>query len=162
MMIQRWSVSNALAASVVVLLGASAARADVTWVIQPSQSTYTFLPQLGTVVVDANNNAIKDANGNYTFKELYNAVQQNSTNSPGTSFNPGFTNSQVTSESGTFTTVGNTFLSVLNFGPRPGTVPPPSPLVTFANNGTWVPNGPTGGPFPAPTALRLRPMLGLR
>ena len=146
-MIQRCGGSRAMAATAVVLLVASAASADVTWVLQPS-SQFGFSGQFGNVNQDNNGNPITDANGNYSFSELYNAIPQTNSNSPGTSLNPGFTNSMVTSIAGTYTSTGNTFLSVLNFGPEPSTVPPPSPNVTFANNGTWLPNGPTAGPFP--------------
>jgi hypothetical protein len=145
-MIQRRVTLRAIVAAAAVLVGGNAARADVTWVLQPS-SNFGFDGQFGSINSDSNGNPITLPNGSYSFSELYNAVPQTNSNSPGTSLNPGFTNSMVTSLTGTYTTTGNTFLSVLNFGSEPAT-PVTNPTVTFANNGTWLPNGPTAGPFP--------------
>ena len=87
----------------VALLVANAARADITWIFQPS-STISISGQLGQV------------NGSKVVTELYNMVPQTDNN---VTLFPGYTNSMVTTTAGTMTSIGNNFLTSLNFGSEP-------------------------------------------
>jgi hypothetical protein len=87
----------------IALLAANAARADITWIFQPS-SQISISGQLGQV------------DGSNTITELYNLAPQTDNN---VTLFPGFTNSMVTRVSGTMTSLGNNFLTSLNFGDEP-------------------------------------------
>ena len=134
--------------AVVVGLCVSSVRADVTWVTQSSSSPVTFSGVQGQAQYNyTNGNIIKDANGNSVYNDLYSALPQTDA---GTSYN-GFNNSMITTASGSLTSLGNNFLSSLNFGNKPANPPTYAqftPTTSFGNNGNWLPNGPTGGPFP--------------
>ncbi len=104
MMIQRSSTLRGFAASLAVaLLIANVARADITWILQPS-STLSISGQLGAI----------DANNNIT--ELYNLAPETDNN---VTLFPGSNNSMSTYSAGTMTSLGNNFLSSLNFGNEP-------------------------------------------
>ena len=130
-----------LLATVVIAAGltASSARADVSWVIQPASSPVTFGGVIGNAAYNYSNQNVITQNGSTLWNEQYAAVRQTD---PGTSY-PG-ANSMVTTESGLMTTVGNTFLSSLNFGstpPTPASYSQFTPATTFGINGNWLPNG---------------------
>ncbi len=148
--------SQALIASLAVLLGflAGPARADLSWIVQPSQSPVTFSAQVGTVVWNYDDgsrggtNSVEDANGNPLWLQQYTGVPQTD---PGTSYN-GSNNSMVTTSVGQFTTVGNT-LSSLNFGssipdPGPANYSDFHPTISFGLSGNWLPQNDTGGNQP--------------
>jgi PEP-CTERM motif/Dockerin type I domain len=129
------NVWRGFAASLAVaLFVGSTARADVTWILQPS-TTLTFSAQVGTFT-------------NNQFYEVYNAVPQTDN---GTHLANGFTNGLVTGLTGTFKTVndptfGNNFLAGVNFGVQPdkSTITAANAQVVAQNNGMWLPNPTTG------------------
>jgi hypothetical protein len=120
-----------------VIVG-NTARADVTWVLQPS-SSLTFGAQIGTYT-------------NNQFYELYNAVPQTDN---GTQLFNGFTNGLSTTLAGTMTSVtdpvnGNNFLASLNFGAagNKNAITQANAHVVAQNNGLWLPNPVTGSTLP--------------
>ena len=128
MMNHRLSSLRGFAGSLaVLLLVANAAQADIDWVLQPS-STVSLTGQLGTYFGSANN-----------IVELYNIQPQTDAN---TSLFPGFTNGLVTYSAGTMRSVGNNFLSSLNFGNEPDytLIHLNSAKTVIQNNGLWLPN----------------------
>ena len=146
-MTNRFGRTCAAALAVAMGLWTTAARADVNWIIQSSQTPVTFSGVFGNAEFNYTNNNVDSVNGSILWNELYNAVPQTDA---GTSYN-GMNNSMISSGAGYVTTVGNNFLSTLNFGSRPAnppTYPQFQPTTNFAVTGNWLPNGPTGGPFP--------------
>ncbi|HVU90499.1 MAG TPA: dockerin type I repeat-containing protein [Pirellulales bacterium] len=144
--------------AVIVGLLASSARADIGWVIQPSQSSVVFSGSIGDVVfnytdgtlgseVDYQNGPLA---GQPEWIQRYDGVPQalsqfsNINQDPnwGPYTNQGFTNSAQTSSSGTFTTVGNNFLQSLNFGAEPTvtTLANFHPTTQFTQSGNYYPN----------------------
>ena len=83
-----------------------------------------------------------NANGQPIYQQQYTSGPQSA---PGTTLFSGFASSVISSADGTFTSVGNNFLSSLDFGGAPTmSKTPPSQLTTvMSNNGDWLP-GPTG------------------
>ena len=146
----RLSALRGFAASLAVaLLVANVARADINWVLQPT-STLSFTGQAGYAT---------DANNVLNISELYNLVTETDN---GTGLFPGFTNGLVTYSAGTMTSIGNNFLSSLNFGAEP-TVPTIDTAQTVTqNNGNWYPdlstaNAPfTWGDAPLPQNVAAR------
>ena len=141
-----FACSNWIAAVAVVAgLVASSARADVNWVIQASLSPVTFSGVIGNAAYNYNNQNVISQNGSTLWNEQYTAVPQTD---PGTSLNNGFSTSTVTAATGLLTTVGNTFLSSLNFGStpaQPGSYSAFAPTTSFGINGNWLPNGTSAG-----------------
>ncbi len=161
-----WTQGIAPIAVIAFLLTASA-HADIGWVIQSSnqQSPVVFSGSIGTVVfnskdgtlgseIDYQNGPLK---GQPEWIQKYDGVPQalsqfdpfNNDPNFGPYTNQGYTNSAQSGSAGSFTTVGNNFLSSLNFGPEP-TVPTYQdfhPTTQFANSGNYFPNA-NGSPFP--------------
>ena len=139
MMIETRNVWRGIAASLALALFVgnavfvnNTARADVTWVLQPS-TTLTFSAVVGTFT-------------NNQFYELYNAVPQTDN---GTGPFPGYNNSLVTSIGGTMTSltdpvVGNNFLASLNFGAKPSGITSANAQSVVQNSGLWLPNPANG------------------
>jgi len=128
MMNHRLSSLRGFAGSLaVLLLVANAAQADIDWILQPT-STVSLTGQLGTFFGSENN-----------IVELYNIQPQTDAN---TQLFPGFTNGLVTYSAGTLHSVGNNFLSSLNFGARPDEtqIHLNSAATVIQNSGLWLPN----------------------
>lgn len=120
----------------VALLAANAAKADITWVLQPS-SALTISGQLGLSV-------------NNTITELYNMAPETDNS---VALFPGFTNSLSTFSAGTLTSIGNNFLSSLNFGDEPD-----NSQITLATAQTVVQN--SGNLLPNPVSPTTPPNYG--
>ena len=119
---------SGVAASLALVLSlAHAARADITWVLQPT-STLSIFGQLG----QGSSN-----NGNITITELYNMVPETDN---GTTLFPGYTNSLITNTAGTMTSIGNNFLTSLNFGNEPTLPTLETAAAVTQNNGNWIPD----------------------
>ena len=159
MMKQQLRFLHGFVASMAVLAFATSARADITWILQPS-STITMTAQFGST--HDNNNVI----------ELYNTVGQTD---PGTGVftnaNPyyNFTSGLSSRSIGTFTSVGNSFLTSLNFGAEPAQPTYNNASTIVLTSGNWLPAtdgsgtgtpGTYGSPTPQDLAGALVPAAG--
>jgi Dockerin type I domain/PEP-CTERM motif len=160
MLINRLRVLS-FSAVTLTLLAANAARADIDWILQPSASL-SLNAQIGSV----------DENNNNNITELYNGVEQTD---PGThvftNSNPyyNFTNGLSTRSVGTFTTVGNSFLTSLNFGAEPAQPDITTAKTVVLTSGNWLPAndgsgtgtpGSYGLPTPQNVGVTLAPIPG--
>ena len=149
-----------LLATVVIAAGltASSARADVSWVIQPASSPVTFRRRDRQCRLQLQQPKCDHPE---RLDAVERAVHRRAANRPGHILNNGFSNSTVTTASGLLTTVGNTFLSSLNFGstpPSPASYSQFTPATTFGINGNWLPNGTSAsGGSGSATMVRPRP-----
>lgn len=116
------------------MFAANAARADITWIFQPS-SKITISGQLGQV------------NGSNAITELYNLAPQTDNN---VTLFPGFTSTLSTSVAGTMTSIGNDFLTSLNFGDEPNknNLNISNAPVVVQNAGNFLPNAVFGASPP--------------
>ena len=150
-------------AALVCLLSASA-NADITWVMQPSQSPVIFSGSIGVAVYDTTSGLgteVDYPNGQPEWIQRYDGVAQNTNqfdpsqqgytdangnfhigNDPNFGTYPGYSNSIQTSASGTFTTVGNNFINSLNFGNEPviNNFSNFNPTTQFATSGNYYPD----------------------
>lgn len=171
-MINRHVLKHGIAplAVMVCLLGASA-NADITWVMQPSQSPVTFSGSLGLVVFNSHNlvgSEVDYPNGQPEWIQRFDGVAQNTSQfdpsqqaytaangstvggiDPNFGTYAGYSNSIQTSASGSFTTVGNDFVNSLNFGNEPviNNFADFHPTTQFATSGNYYPDS-NGSPSP--------------
>jgi hypothetical protein len=133
----------------VLALLVSAAQADVGWILQ-SGTNVSLSGNVGTVQVDASGNPVLDPQGNPTYLESYNVVQQTD---PGTTLAAGFANSLTSSANGTFQTSGSNFLSSFKVSSSSA-----NQLITvLTNNGSWLPGAAGAAPANAACTLHTTP-----
>jgi hypothetical protein len=172
-MINRLVLKHGIASLAVLasLLGASA-NADITWVMQPSQSPVVFSGSLGLAVFNSHDlvgSEVSYSNGaGPEWIQRFDGVVQHTNQfdptqqaydlpngqtvagiDPNWGTYAGFSNSTQTSASGSFTSLGNDFIHSLNFGNEPviNNFANFNPTTQFATSGNYYPDS-NGSPSP--------------